>query len=66
MQETTLKYIFNNSFIKLYLITKQLYAWGETTKSHLTKLDKSSKKSMHIMLLQEKYDLVKPFYEYHT
>ena len=40
--------------------------WGGVTKSQLTKINKSIKKSMHIMLLKEKHDLVKPFYEYHT
>ena len=48
------------------LTTEHLHIWGGATKSQLTKIDKSIKKSMHIMLLKEKYDSVKPFYEYHT
>ena len=45
---------------------EHLYIWGGATKSQLKKINKSIKNSMHIMLLKEKYDSVKPFYEYHT
>ena len=48
------------------LTSEHLYIWGGATNSQLIKIDKSIKKSMHIMLLKEKYDSVKPFYEYHT
>ena len=47
------------------LTTEHLYIWGGTTKSQLTKINKSIKNSMQIMLLKEKHDPVKPFYEYH-
>ena len=51
-----------NSFIKPY-VTYRTLIWGGATKSHLAKIDKSIKKSMFIMLLQGKYDSLKPFYE---
>ena len=37
------------------LTTEHLYIWGGATKSQLTKIDKSIKKSMHIMLLKERF-----------
>lgn len=51
-----------NSFIKPY-VTYRTLIWGGATKSHLAKIDESIKKSMFIMLLQGKYDSLKPFYE---
>ena len=48
------------------LTTEHLYIWGRANKSQLTKINKSIKNSIHIMLLKEKYDSVKPFYEYRT
>lgn len=46
VQEKINKNIFN-SFIKL---DHSALVWGGATKSHLTKIDKSIEKSMHIML----------------
>ena len=52
-----------NSFIKPYVDYRTL-VWGGATKSHLIKIDKSIKKSMHVMQFKGKYGLIKPFYEY--
>ena len=61
-QENILKNIFN-SFFKPYIEYGTL-AWGAATNNHLEKVNKSVKRSIRTMLFKDKYDSVKPFYEY--
>ena len=62
LQEKQLKQLFS-TLIKPYIDYGTL-AWGGTAKTHLTKIDRSIRKTIRLMMFKEKRHTVKPLYEY--
>ena len=62
VQEETIKNLFN-SFLKSYIEYGNL-AWGGAPKTKIELINRSTKRSIRNMMDMDKFDSVKPFYEY--
>ena len=62
VQEETMKNLFN-SFLKPYIEYGNL-AWGGAPKTKIKLISRSIKRSIRTMMNMDKFDSVKPFYEY--
>ena len=62
LQEKQLKQLFL-TLIKPYIDYGTL-AWGGTAKTHLTKIDRSIRKTIRLMMFKEERHIVKPLHEY--
>ena len=62
LQEKQLKQLFF-TLMKTYIDYGTL-AWGGAAKTHLTKIDKSMRKTIRLMMFKEKRHTAKPLYEY--
>ena len=62
VQEETMKNLFN-SFLKPYIEYGNL-AWGGAPKTKIELINRSIKRSIRTMMNMDKFDSVKPFYEY--